>query len=336
MKPLVLITVALGCGLVAAVGFYQQMDNAGATQETEKVNVVVATREVNINEALTEENVELVQWARDQVLEGTVTSLEELEGAYARTRLYPGEAILSGKVIDSTKPGTSILVPTGYRVVSVEVSLDSSVSNLIEPGDRVDVIVVLRERGETAAMAKTILSAVRVFAVNSHVAPSLDPEESPEDARAVSLILKPDQIEKLMMATEIGTIKLSLRCPDDDEISETEGCGFAEMLGQVSVADDVSDGKVVLDGGLSKRQPAQQDPSQPYWSMVVQSPGNAHQFDLASRNGVWERKTLYTTDSDSSDSDTGSDTASGGQSDVEDLDDLGNDVGVTDYSDADE
>ena len=40
MKPVILITIALGCGLVAAFGVYQQMDKAAAKAQVEKVKVV--------------------------------------------------------------------------------------------------------------------------------------------------------------------------------------------------------------------------------------------------------------------------------------------------------
>lgn len=332
MKPIILIMVALGCGLVAAVGVYQQM-NSAATMEVEKVNVVVAKTEININEALNEENVELVEWAQSQVMPNAITTLEELEGTYARARFYPGEAVLKDKIIDGTKNGNSIGVPQGYRVVSVKVSLDSSVSNLVEPGDRVDVIVVLRESGDNLALAKTILTAVRVYAVNSEITPTLDPEKAPEEARAVSLILEPEQIEKLMMAAEVGTIKLSLRSPDDAEISETDGCTFADMLGQTDVADEVSDGEVVLNRGILK-QP--QGPPKPHWEMVVLSPGTAQKYSWASAGCVPQMEVLYSSDSSSSTDDSTEDVADGGNDRVDDIEDLNDDIEVTDYSDGDE
>lgn len=334
MKPIILIAIALGCGLVAAVGVYQQMNNAAATPQVEKVNVVVAKCEININEALSEENVEVIEWERSQVLPNAVTTLEELEGMYARARFYPGEAVLQDKIVDGTKNGNAIDVPEGYRVVSVKVSLDSSVSNLVEPGDRVDVIVVLRECTDNLALAKTILEAVRVYAVNSELTPSLDPEKAPEEARAVSLILKPEQIEKLMLATEMGTIKLSLRSPDDAGIAETSGCTSSDMLGKADVADEVSDGEVILNRGMSEQ--SAEDPSLPYWSMVVISPESAQKFSWASPGGVPQMEVLYTSDSGSSKDDSTEEAGDSGKGEDNDFDELDDDVAVTDYSNAHE
>ncbi len=335
MKPVILITIALGCGLVAAIGVYQQMNKAAATPEIEKAQVVVAKTEVSINEAISEENVEIAEWAADQVPENAVTTLEELDGKYAKNRLYPGLAVLNDMVMDETEASSSILVPQGYRVFSIRVAIDSSVSNLIVPGDRVDVIVALRSTGlGSSGLAKIILSGVRVFAVNSDVAPSMDTGGSPDETRAVSLILQPDQVERLAMAAEMGTITLSLRSPDDAGVEETPGSTLEQALGRVDVADETSDGELVLNRGLfDGTDNAEKEPSGPYWSMQVLSPGNAVQYNWEAAGTIPQREVLYESDTSSSDGDSTEDTGEGDRAEDMTLEDLDGDIGVSDYSD---
>jgi pilus assembly protein CpaB len=308
MKPLVLIIVALGCGLVAAVGVFQHI-NSSAAQQVQSLNVVVATKEIRINEAFSEENVQIVEWPGSQVPEGAISDFVDVEGMYARARLYPGEPILHSKMMDESDVGSSRGVPAGYRVVSVKVSLDSSVSNLIEPGDLVDVIAVLREsRKNPVAMAKTILTGVRVFAVNSDIVRSLGIERSPDEARAVSLLLKPDEAEKLMMANELGTIKLAMRRPDDEKAAETMGCTLNRVLGT-----EADDGAITDFGS-----------GQHYWTMLVTSPGAAQKYTWATPNAMPQMEVLYSLD-DNSNSDS---------SDLEAVfGELDDDIEVTDYSD---
>jgi len=322
MKPLVLVVVALGCGLVAAVGVFQQMDTSAAPQ-VQSLNVVVAAKEISINEALSEENIAVVEWPGDQVPQGVISDPVDLEGMYARARLYPGEPILQNKVMDDSAAGSSVRIPEGYRAVSVKVSLDSSVSNLIEPGDRVDVIAVIRSSRENpTAMAKTILTGVRVFAVNSDIVRSLDFDKSPEEARAVSLLLTPDQAEKLMMANELGTIKLAMRSPDDEKVDDTKGCTMDRVLGQGDVADGVSPLGALALG----RKRNTLDYGDNHWQMVVTSPGSARQYTWAKPDSVPQIEVLYSSD----------DNSSSGNSDREDFDELDEDIEVTDYSDGDE
>jgi len=288
MKPLVLVIVALGCGLVAAVGVFQQMDSKAAPQ-VQSMSVLVASKEISINEALSEENVEIVEWPGDQVPQGVISDVLELEGMYARARLYPGEPILTNKVMDDTAAGSSVRIPEGYRAVSVKVSLDSSVSNLIEPGDRVDVIAVLKETSKNpVGMAKTILTGVRVFAVNSDIVRSLDFEKSPDEARAISLLLRPEQVEKLMMATEMGTIKLAMRSPDDEKVDDTSGCTMDRVLGRGEAADDLSGtGRLSLGrGGEGERY------NDDHWAMILGSPGTAKRFTWATPDAMPEMQVL--------------------------------------------
>ncbi len=285
MKSIFLIVLALGCGLVAAVGVLQHMGKTGAAT-IESQGVLVAVEEININESLNEENVQLVEWPRDRVPVGTITDWSQLEGKLARIRLYPGEPIMQGKVMDLDDAGGSLKVPLGYRVASVRVTSASSVSNLIEPGDRVDVVVVLRESRENMlAMSRTILKAVRVFAVNSEMEKNVERENGLEETQTVSLLLQPEQVETLAMADELGTIKLALRSPDDPNVDETNGCTVEKIVGRSSVADETDAGgalalrsQLLASVAPTASAPEEETPRQPKWRMSVMSPGTSQQY----------------------------------------------------------
>jgi hypothetical protein len=128
-------------------------------------------------------------------------------------------------------------------------------------------------------------------------------------------------VEKLAMAAQKGTITLALRSPDDASVEETQGCTLDEALGRQSVADDVSDGELVLNRELS--EPSARKHAGPYWSMIIQSPGAAHQFKWATQGAVPQMETLYSSDSSSDDS-TEDEEESGkdGDEDLGELDDL--------------
>mgnify|MGYP001034754513 CR=1 FL=1 len=219
MRSTVLIIVALGCGLVASLGVYQYLRAASKPDESRAV--LVATKEININEPLTGENVRIAVWPSRQVPQGSLSDLKQIENKYARIRLYEGEPILGAKVMNWDDASGSLKVPKGYRAVSVKVTMEASVSSLIEPGDHVDVIVVVQRSQDTPSMAKTILRAVQVFAVNSQMAKSQDKDKTLEEVRTVSLLVDPDQAEKLSMGQDLGTIRLALRSPGDEMADET-------------------------------------------------------------------------------------------------------------------
>jgi hypothetical protein len=185
----------------------------------------------------------------------------------------------------------SLKVPLGFRVVSVKVTDESSVSNLVEPGDRVDVVAVLKETNQTPiAIAKTILKAVRVFAVNAEMARTVEEEKALGQTRTVSLLLKPDQVEKLMMAADLGNIRLSLRGPEDPNVSETTGCTVEKIMGQGDVADNgLVNGLLSVAGFISHRAQgqgnAEADDPAPVWTMVIDSPQGAQRYRWTDATG---------------------------------------------------
>jgi pilus assembly protein CpaB len=323
MKPMVLMVIALGCGLVAAFGVSQHMGSSSAAT-TESLSVAVASKEIDINEALSPENVQMVEWPGDQAPQGVILDLAQLEGMYARARLYPGEPILAGKIMDDSAAGSSVRIPEGYRAVSVKVALDSSVSNLIEPGDRVDVIAILRPTSRNpVGMAKTILKGVRVFAVNSNIVRSLD-NDAPDEARAVSLLLTPEQAETLMMANEMGTIKLAMRSPDDENVQDTEGCTTDRVLGRSEAADTVGPlGELDLGREVEEIQPQpKKKKGENHWQTIISSPGSVHRYTFPTPGSIPQMEVLDSSQVNFQD-------AGGG----DDLDGLSEDLEMADFSD---
>jgi pilus assembly protein CpaB len=225
-KSLALLLMALGCGLVASIGITEVMskrivDPTGVVGEMQPV--YVAMTEIGLGDSLTSQVLKLEQWPKDKAPHGAISRIEDIEGRRARTKLYPGEAILENRLLGkgASEQGATALIPKGYRVVPVKVDLVSGGSSLIVPGDRVDVMVHLvrdacRQIQET--VTRTILQDVKVFAVDDVV--DLEKEKDSNKkiaAKTISLLVTPDQAAKVMLATQLGTINLVMRSPEDDQ-----------------------------------------------------------------------------------------------------------------------
>jgi Flp pilus assembly protein CpaB len=164
--------------------------------------------------------VKLEEWPIDKIPEGAVTDAAQIEGMSPNQRLFAGEPLLMGKISDTESlRKNSATIKKGYRVVSVKVDMASSVSYLITPGDRVDVLAFSGSPGRTGAEA--VLSNIEVFAINDKVTREVDNEGGSMQAKTVSLLVTPDQANILMAHSYRGHINLSLRRPDDNlEIAE--------------------------------------------------------------------------------------------------------------------
>ncbi len=243
-KSLALLVLSLGCGLVASIGVTQVISKRhteapASTIETE--SIFVALDDIGMGEALTAGVLKLEPWPKSKIPQGSFTKIEDVEGRRARTRLFAGEPIIERKLLKpgETSGGISPLIPKGLRVVSVKVDRVSGGGGLILPGDRVDVVVYLTQapsRGIPYTSTRTVLQDIRVFAVNDQF--DLDTEGSDKrsitNAQTVSLLVTPDQAQKVMLAGEMGQIRLVLRSPEDDEQTNLTSATAQDILGGVS------------------------------------------------------------------------------------------------------
>lgn len=230
-KSMVLILIALACGLVASIGISQVVDKKSSQDQAQTAPVYVASVDVAIHETLTAQSVRKEEWPIDRIPPGAVTKLEDIDGRKPTNPLYEGEVILGARLLDpNSRVMNSTRIPKGYRVVSVKVQMDSAVSGLLSPGDRVDVLVYFRQNGTTSPSTKTVLTDITVFAINSQITRrTADQEEGAIDAKTVSLTVKPKQAQRLLLAANLGEIKLSLRNNEDDGDEVPEKTGLEDL-----------------------------------------------------------------------------------------------------------
>jgi len=237
-KSMILILIALGCGLIASIGISQVVERGGGevVQEIETSPIYVAVSDVDIGDELNAQRIKLEEWPIDRIPPGAVTSTEQLENMAPRQRLFSGEPILIGKLASKDSlTSASTTIRQGHRVMSVKVSMDTAVSHLIEPGDHVDVLAFVRGRGNTASKASTILSNIEVFAINN-VTDRMPDESGSLQAKTVSLQVTPQQAQKLMFFSEQGRLRLTLRSPGDEVDNTSEEVAPEEVVPEENVA----------------------------------------------------------------------------------------------------
>jgi pilus assembly protein CpaB len=136
-KSLILLTLALGCGLVASIGINQVMANRRVQNPSagaELTPIFVAAKDIALGDPLVVEMVKLDEWPKDKVPPGAITKLEQLEGRRSRHKIYSGEPVLEAKLFAKGESGgfPSDRIPPGFRAISVKVD-QSSGSGLILP-----------------------------------------------------------------------------------------------------------------------------------------------------------------------------------------------------------
>jgi pilus assembly protein CpaB len=232
-KSLLLLALALGCGLVASIGISQVLDRKPqVTLET--TPIYVAKHNINLDDPISKEMISLEEWPKDKVPRGALANLEEIEGRRPRTAIIEGEPLLEGKLLAPGQVADPIsAIPKGMRLKTISVDAEKSVGGLLRPGDRVDVQLFVKKDQRInieTAKSKIILQNIRVFAVDQTVQRSPDGADERTIAKTVSLMLTPEQASKLTLAEQIGEVSLIPRNPDDDAIATWEEVKIEDLL----------------------------------------------------------------------------------------------------------
>jgi pilus assembly protein CpaB len=191
----------------------------------EPVQVVVAAQDMSPGETLTRENLAVGTLPSRSVTRSVVTA-EDMNSAPILGRklavpMLRGDVLLYSHVHSASRDQQlAEAVQTKGRAVSIRVTPESSVHNWVEPGDRVDVVGIFRDpkRGET--VATTMLQNVIVLATG-RIGGRTNKRLLTDAERAyntVTLHVLPEAAEMLVLGQELGSLHLTLRSPEDNEI----------------------------------------------------------------------------------------------------------------------
>jgi pilus assembly protein CpaB len=181
--------------------------------------VLVAAGELAPGSQLTPASVRWQEWPKTSVDPSFITRdsapdvSKIVQGAVVRAPLMAGEPLSTTKVVHADSAGflAAKLMP-GMRAVSVAISVDTGAGGFILPNDRVDVLVT-QQVGDTHRFhTNTVLSNVRVLAVDQ----TYDSKDTKTVvARTATLELAPDQVPLIERVKAGGTLALSLRALGD-------------------------------------------------------------------------------------------------------------------------
>jgi pilus assembly protein CpaB len=218
------------CWVSAALLTWFVYATAVAPKAEKQVRVVVAARDVPLGALLRPGDLKLVNYSEKDAPKGVVLKTADAANRVVLFPLLANEPILASKLSGTTSmEGLSSTIDPGFRAVAVQITDQSGVAGLIQTNSRVDVLFT-RPGTMTEASTSTILQNVKVLSVGR-----LNPTGTPVDPRAqrspvVTLVLLPEDAQKLELAKNEGKISLSLRNPTDNSRAEETGPMTTEVL----------------------------------------------------------------------------------------------------------
>jgi pilus assembly protein CpaB len=233
-RPTLLLAVALGAGTLAAFlayAFLRAPDPASAQgAEPPTLQVVVAARDINTGTTLAAEDVKVVPWPGSSAPEGYATSVDQVIGLGAVVPMVTNEAVLPNKLASADLGrGMSMLVPKGFRAVSVPVNDVVAVAGWVRPGTHVDVMVTLDDvRTEQEPVTQVVLQNVPVLGNDKSI--ERDSEGEAVEIAVVTLLVTPQDAERLAMADNDGQLQLALRNNLDTDSVQTRGVRTSGLI----------------------------------------------------------------------------------------------------------
>ena len=229
----VVLAIAVLAGGGLAYGTYNLVQNQAVQPATVATQpVVVAAANLSLGSELKKEDLTTVNFPAGQAPEGTFGSPAEVAGRGLIASVVKNEPVLAGKLAPKDAgAGLPPVIPEGMRAVSVRVNDVVGVAGYVLPGTRVDVVATASPN-ETRAdtTSKVILSNVQVLTAGTRM--EQDQEEGkPMQVTVVTLLVNPEQSERLALASTEGKIQLALRNPLDQGAPPTPGVKTAALVG---------------------------------------------------------------------------------------------------------
>jgi pilus assembly protein CpaB len=173
-------------------------------------SIVVANKPLAFGAVVTTDNVSEIPWAAAALPEGAFATKDDLLKDGRRvvlSPLAPNEPVLRSKT--GERGSLSSLLQEGKRAVTVRVDDVRGVAGFILPGDFVDVVLIAEDSAaRRESYSEILLQNLKVLAVDQLAS---ERQEQPTVPKAVTLEVTPEQAQKILLATNIGRLSLTLR-----------------------------------------------------------------------------------------------------------------------------
>jgi len=235
VRILMVLVVALMAGGGLAAGTYSYLQNVPVkTVSVPTRPVVIARANLALGTELRAEDLVASPWPEGSIPEGAFSDVSQIVGRGLIASVVTHEPILPGKLA-SKEAGSGLppIIPAGKRAVSVKVNEVIGVAGYVLPGTVVDVVTTQSPTMRPEDMtSKVVLTQVPVLTAGTRLEQE-GKDGKPMQVTVVTLLVSPEQAERLALASSEGKIHLALRNPLDSSEPVTPGIQPGGLLGRV-------------------------------------------------------------------------------------------------------
>jgi pilus assembly protein CpaB len=223
--------LALAVGFLAAVYVYKNLQpKSGIPADT--AEVMVAANDLQVGARVEDRDVRIIRILSSDMPPGAPRKKADVIGHGVIIPISKGEFILPNRLAgENAGAGLPALIPPGMRAVSVRVNEIVSVAGFVTPGTRVDVLLTGAPTGSGEQQTTTVLQNVAVLA-SGHTLERTSSGEA-QNTAVITLLVTPDDAQRLTLASTEGHIQLALRNPLDtkqDDVPASNARGLFRGL----------------------------------------------------------------------------------------------------------
>ena len=204
--------------------------NRPVVEAVELAKVVVATSEIKFGEVIDSSNIKVVDWPMDAFPQGAFTAASEVINDGNRrvlTTIFPGEPIITAKITgENGRAGLAGIIADGMRAVTVPVNIVNGVGGFIQPGDRVDILIIKPEEEGNGTSSDVLMEYVKILSVDQNAGSR---NETAQVASSVTIETDAKGAKKIAWGLNVGTLSLTLRGAGDTAAAKSEDDSFFSL-----------------------------------------------------------------------------------------------------------
>lgn len=238
-RTALVVGIAVILAAVASLGMYRIVSRMPArTAEVKTVSVVVAQHPLKLGTRITADHVKVVQWPADAPVANSFSTIDEVLNRGLISAVDENEPLTSAKLAAlEAGAGLPPSIPPGMRAISVKVNEVVGVAGFVVPGTRVDVMVTLPAKTrDQDSTTRVVVSNTQVLTAGTRYDQEKAKDGAPIPSTVVTLLVSPEDGERIALAASEGQIMLTLRNPLDQNATATNGVRTAALFGQPAPA----------------------------------------------------------------------------------------------------
>lgn len=221
--------LALAAGFLASVYVYKNLQGRNGTPTDSGADVMVAANDLQVGAKVEERDIKVIRIPSADLPPSAPRRKADVVGRGVIIPISKGEFILPNRLAgENAGAGLPSLIPPGMRAVSVRVNEVVSVAGFVTPGTRVDVLLTGAPGGTGDQQTTTVLQNVAVLA-SGHTLERTSTGEA-QNTAVITLLVTPDDAQRLTLASTEGHIQLALRNPLDTKQDEVPASGARALF----------------------------------------------------------------------------------------------------------